>query len=374
MSSETPLITVAKVAKPLPGRYIITLKEEASLATHAGSIQSKFAATPSNITHDLEIINGYAGEFTDDDLDELRAHPEIYSIEQDGISRTCYETQTDAPWGLGRISSTEKLTGSDTDLNFTYKYESTAGLGATVYVIDTGIYVDHPAFEGRATWGKTFGGYPDRDGNGHGTHCAGTVASRPFGVAKSSNVVAVKVLSDEGSGNNSDVIAGINWVAQEAARTGTPTVTSMSLGGGASISVDRAVQALIRRGVTVVVAAGNDDEDARGSSPARVREAITVAASTFSDAKATFSNFGALVDIFAPGRNITSTWMDGGTKTISGTSMATPHVAGYAAYLLGIDSSLTPTQIAEYIKDKALNGVLSGVPKGTVNKLLYNGL
>jgi len=369
------LLTVSKAEKAVPGRYIITLKEEVSLATHVSSTQASIASTDSNITHELDIINGYAGDFTEDDLNDLRAHPDIASIEEDAIVQTCtVVTQTDATWGLGRITSQVKLTGNDHDLNFKYKYESSAGKGVNVYVIDTGIFIKHPAFQGRAFWGKTFGPYKDADGNGHGTHCAGTVISGPYGVAKASHVIAVKVLSDAGSGNISDVIAGVNWVATEARRTGKPSVASMSLGGGVSPALDSAVVGLYNKGVTVVVAAGNDNKDATNYSPARVRQAITVAASTIQDTKATFSNWGAPVDIWAAGLNVISTWNDGKTKMISGTSMATPHVAGFAAYLLGIDSSLTPAQVAKLIDTKSLKNVLTGVPTGTANKLLHNKL
>jgi cerevisin len=184
----------------------------------------------------------------------------------------------------------------------------------------------------------------------------------------------VKVLSDGGSGTVSDVIAGVNWVAQEKIKSGKPIVASMSLGGGPSPALDAAVVALYNQKVTVVVAAGNNNEDAINHSPARVKQAITVAASTILDAKATFSNFGSVVDIWAPGFNVISTWNDGGARSISGTSMATPHVAGFAAYLLGFDSTLTPDQIAKLIDDKSLKSVLTGVPAGTPNKLLNNKL
>jgi len=376
LAVPSPLLTVSKVANATPGRYIITLKEGVSRASHLGSVQSKIASTPSTITHEFSIINGYAGEFSPDDLNELRTHPDIALIEEDGISHTFVtKTQNDAPWGLARISSQEKLSGSsDAALNFEYKYDSSAGSGATVYIIDTGIFVDHPAFDGRASWGTTFGGYPDQDGNGHGTHCAGTAVSGPFGVAKSANVIAVKVLDDGGSGQNSDIISGIDWVASEAKNSGKPTVASMSLGGGASDSIDSAVRALYAAGVTIVVAAGNDGQDASNTSPARVEEAITIGASTFDDTMADFSNFGSPVDVFAPGVDITSAWNDGNTNTISGTSMATPHVAGYAAYLLGLDSSLSPADVASSIDSGALSGALSQIPSGTVNKLLNNGL
>jgi cerevisin len=377
------LLTVSKAKESLPGRYIITLKGEVSLADHVSSTNTKIASTPSNITHEYNLINAYAGEFSDDDLNDLRAHPEITSIEEDGTVQTCSPTdpvqincltQTDAPWGLGRITSKAKLTGKDDELKYTYKYESSAGKGADVYVIDTGIYTQHPAFGGRARWGKTFGGYADKDGHGHGTHCAGTAVSGPYGVAKAANVIAVKVLSDQGSGRLSDVISGMLWVAEQALNSGRPSVASMSLGGGASDALDKAVKALYDCGVTVVVAAGNSNDDASHYSPARAEQAITVGASNIGDARTYFSNYGPPVDIFAAGLNVISTWNDGKTNMISGTSMATPHVAGFAAYLLGIDVTLTPAQIAKMIDTKSLKKALSDVPANTANKLLHNQL
>jgi len=241
-----------------------------------------------------------------------------------------------------------------------------------VYIIDTGIFVDHPEFQGRATFGTAFGGFQEVDGNGHGTHCAGTAVSSQFGVAKSANVVAVKVLGDDGSGQNSDIISGLNFVASEFKRTRTPSVASLSLGGGVSNAVDNAVLQLFTTGVPVVVAAGNENQDAENSSPARAKQAITVAASTINDTKASFSNFGASVDVWAPGLNVVSTFNDGSTKVLSGTSMATPHVAGLVAYLLGLDSSLSPTEVENAIKSKAVKNAISGVPAGTPNLLVSN--
>lgn len=376
LAMPSPLLMISRATNPVPGRYIVTLKEGVPRSVHVSSIQSSTQSTSSKVTHEFDIINGYAGEFSADDLNELRANPDIASIEEDSIFNTCNtKTQNDAPWGLARISSREKLTGSDdTALNFQYKYDSAAGSGAVIYFIDTGIFVNHPAFGGRASWGKTFGGYAEKDGSGHGTHCAGTAISGPYGVAKSANAIAVKVLDDQGSGQLSDIIAGIDWVAGEAKNSGKPTVVSMSLGGDPSNSLDHAIRALYLAGVTVVAASGNDSKDASNISPARVTQVITVAASTFKDTIASFSNFGAPIDIFAPGTDITSTWNDGTSAVLSGTSMAAPHVSGYAAYLLSIDGSLSPAHVASTISNGALSGVLSRIPSGTVNKLLNNGV
>ncbi|KAF9644023.1 serine proteinase [Thelephora ganbajun] len=372
-SAPSPLIKVHKAREPVAGRYIVTLKEGTDRQAHINSFSAK-ADGSSSITHQWDIINGFAGTFSPDEVEALRSRPDVLSIEEDGVVHTQdTATQNNAPWGLGRISSQNTLANQDTSaLSFSYTYDSTAGSGATVYVIDTGIYTAHSAFGGRARWGATFGGYPDADGNGHGTHVAGTAVSDAYGVAKSANIVAIKVLSDEGSGTNTDVISGIDWVANNHASG--PSVASLSLGGGASTAVDTAITNLIKSGVTTVVAAGNENADANNSSPARVRTAITVGAAAIDDSKASFSNYGDVLAIWAPGVNVISTWNNGGINSISGTSMATPHVSGFSAYLLGLDSSLTPSSVKSTIQSKALNGALSGIPSGTINLLLNNGL
>jgi cerevisin len=375
LAAPSPLLRIFKATNPLPGRYIVTLKQEQGTNT-VGDVKA-FSSTmspASNITHQWESMGAFAGELSDDDLETLRVDPRVEAIEEDGIMKTSGNvTQTNAPWGLNRISSQTRLASqNDSSLNFTYSFDSTAGAGSTVYIIDTGIFIEHPEFEGRATFGAAFGGFPKRDGNGHGTHCAGTAVSSQFGVAKGANVVAVRVLGDDGSGQNSDIISGLNFVATDFKRTGSPTVASLSLGGGISNAVDNAIVQLFNSGVPVVVAAGNENQDVVNSSPARVNQAITVAASTIADTKASFSNFGTGVDVWAPGLNVISTFNDGSTQSLSGTSMATPHVSGLVAYLLGLDSSLSPAEVDTTIKSRGLKNVLSGVPQGTPNLLINN--
>ncbi|KAF9645204.1 subtilisin-like protein [Thelephora ganbajun] len=214
--------------------------------------------------------------------------------------------------------------------------------------------------------------YKSADGNGHGTHTAGTAVSGPYGVSKAAHVFAVKVLSDSGSGTTADVISGVNWVATTVATTHRPSVASMSLGGGFSSSLNTAVNNLVASGVTTAVAAGNSNADAANFSPASAASAVTVGASDINDAKASFSNFGSVLAIWGPGVNVISTWNDGGINTLSGTSMSTPHVSGFSSYLLGLDSTLTPAAVKSTIQSKALNGVLSGIPSGTINALLHN--
>jgi len=257
--------------------------------------------------------------------------------------------------GLARVSHRVKLTFETFNK---YIYDDRGGEGVDAYVIDTGINVQHVDFQGRASWGVSIADGKFQDGVGHGTHCAGTIGSRTYGVAKKANLIAVKVLGSDGSGSTSDVIAGVQWTvkqatakavaaAKEIALTGTTkykgAVANMSLGGGKSPSLDLAVNRAVDAGLHFAVAAGNDNRDACNYSPAAAEKPITVGASTLVDERASFSNWGKCVDVFGPGLNILSTWVgsDTATNTISGTSMATPHTAGLLAYLLSIYPSAT---------------------------------
>lgn len=249
--------------------------------------------------------------------------------------------QTPVPsWGLDRVDAL------DTPLDDKYSWTN-SGTGAIVYVIDTGVYSAHSDFTGRVVSGYTAiaDGRGTEDCHGHGTHVAGTVAGRNYGVAKTSTVVAVRVLDCTGSGYSSGVVAGINWVT--ANHPGGPAVINMSLGGGANSAIDSAVNDAVNAGIVVVVAAGNSAADACSYSPARVPAAITIGATDIRDARASYSNFGSCVDMWAPGTQITSAWISGSsaTNTISGTSMASPHVAGLAARVLSMNPALTPTDV-----------------------------
>jgi subtilisin family serine protease len=246
----------------------------------------------------------------------------------------------------------------------------------TAYIIDTGIRLSHEQFGGRAVSGfdAVDGGSAD-DCNGHGTHVAGTVGGTTYGVAKSVRLVAVRVLGCNGSGSTSGVIAGIDWVTGNHA-TGAPAVANMSLGGGASTALDNAVNASINDGVTYAIAAGNSNANACNTSPARVPNAITVGATTSSDARSSFSNYGTCLDVFAPGSSITSAWhtSNSATNTISGTSMAAPHVAGVAALALGAVPSDTPAAVRTKIVNSATQGVVGNPGSGSPNLLLYSPL
>lgn len=266
-----------------------------------------------------------------------------------------------------------------------YFYDARGGENVTAYIIDTGVNWKHEDFQGRASWGITIPVFEeDEDGHGHGSHCGGTVAGFKYGVAKRAKVVGVKVLDSSGAGSTSDVIKGIEWAAKaakkeatEARRTGRKhkgSVANMSLGGGYSQALNRVVDAAVKHGLHFAVAAGNEDQNACHTSPASAETAITVAASDISDTRAWFSNWGACVDVFAPGVEITSIWAGGptATNTISGTSMASPHVAGVLAYILSLaDEPLTNQQLRAKLLELATSGALGGIPKSTPNLLAY---
>ena len=304
------------------------------------------------------------------------------------------ELEKNAPWGLARLAHRKALTFTTFNK---YYYSADGGEGVDVYIIDTGTNINHVDFEGRASWGKTIPqGDADEDGNGHGTHCSGTVAGKKYGVAKKANIKAVKVLRSNGSGSMSDVVKGVEFAAEshseqvEAAKKGKKkgfkgSAANMSLGGGKSDILDQAVNAAVDAGIHFAVAAGNDNQDSCNYSPAAAEKAVTVGASTLADERAYFSNYGPCNDIFAPGLNIPSTWIGTNTSinTISGTSMASPHIAGLLAYMLSLSpssdsdfavaDSLTPKKLKGHVIDIATEGALTDVPSDTKNILAWNG-
>ena len=286
-------------------------------------------------------LKGYAARLPVSFVDDLRSLSIVDLVERDSVMKAS-ATQTGATWGLDRIDQRSR------PLSGTFTYTST-GTNVTAYIIDTGIRFTHTQFGGRAVSGfdSVDGGTAD-DCNGHGTHVAGTVGGSTYGVAKNVRLVAVRVLNCSGSGSTAGVIAGVDWVTGNHA-AGAPAVANMSLGGGASSSLDSAVNRSINDGVTYAVAAGNGNiigmaQNACNYSPARTPNAITVGATTSSDAKASYSNYGNCVDWFAPGSSITSAWYSSNTatNTISGTSMAAPHVAGVAAQYLQTNPAASP--------------------------------
>ena len=329
--------------------------------------------------------------------------PQVEYIERDTVVHTMRyveeqtscdgETEKNSPWGLARISHRDTLTFGTFSK---YLYAAEGGEGVDAYVIDTGTNVEHVDFEGRAKWGKTIpSGDADVDGNGHGTHCSGTIAGKKYGVAKKANVYAVKVLRSNGSGTMADVVAGVEWAATshinavKEAKAGKRkgfkgSVANMSLGGGKTKALDDTVNAAVSVGIHFAVAAGNDNADACNYSPAAAAKAVTVGASAIDDSRAYFSNYGKCTDIFAPGLSILSTWIGSkyATNTISGTSMASPHIAGLLAYYLSLQpaadseyslAAITPEEMKDNLIKIATQKALSDIPKDTPNLLAWNG-
>ncbi|WP_245953370.1 S8 family serine peptidase [Arthrobacter silvisoli] len=298
----------------------------------------------------------------------LAGSHDVVAVEPDLPVRAT-DTQANAPWGLDRTDQRAL------PLSTTFTPPS-AGAGVSAYVVDTGVLASHADFGGRVAAGYSAiaDGRGSSDCNGHGTHVAGTLAGSTYGVAKGATVIPVRVLACDGSGYISDVIAGLDWVAANHT-AGTPAVVNLSLGGGTSSTLDAALQNVINDGVTATVAAGNSATDACTSSPARVTAALTVAASDSSDRQASFSNYGTCVDLYAPGVAINSDYYTSNTATatMSGTSMASPHVAGAAAVLLAKTPSLTPAQVASALNTSATTGPITGAAAGTPNRLLYVG-
>ncbi|MFE7326413.1 S8 family serine peptidase [Streptomyces sp. NPDC057565] len=352
----------------ISGSYIVTLDETAA---DAGSTQGKALAKEYGATIKKTYraaLNGYAVELSEAQAKKFAADPAVESVVQNRTF-TVSGTQPSPPsWGLDRIDQ------KTLPLNQSYTYPDKAGEGVTAYIIDTGVRITHSDFGGRASYGYDAidNDNTAQDGNGHGTHVAGTVAGSAYGVAKKAKIVAVRVLNNSGSGTTAQVVAGIDWVTAHAVK---PAVANMSLGGGADSVLDAAVRNSIASGITYAVAAGNESTNASTKSPARVTEAITVGSTTSTDARSSFSNYGSVLDIFAPGSSITSSWntSDSATNTISGTSMATPHVAGAAALYLADHPADTPAQVSAGLVAAASTGVVTSPGTGSPNRLLNVG-
>lgn len=353
-------------ANAVDGSYIVTLK-----TTKAGSAAGR--ALPAKYGAGIErtytkALNGYAIEATETEAKRLAADPAVASVVQNRTFGIAATQPSPPSWGLDRIDQ------KNLPLNSSYTYPDSAGQGVTAYVIDTGVRVTHSDFGGRAMDGYDAidNDNTAQDGHGHGTHVAGTVAGSAYGVAKKAKVVGVRVLNNSGQGTTAQVVAGIDWVARNAVK---PAVANMSLGGPADTALDTAVRNAVASGVTFAVAAGNESTNASTRSPARVAEAITVGATTSGDARASYSNYGSALDLFAPGSSITSAWRtsDTATNTISGTSMASPHVAGAAALHLADNPTATPAQVSSALTAAATTGVVTSPGTGSPNRLLYVG-
>ncbi|MCF6301262.1 MAG: S8 family peptidase [Proteobacteria bacterium] len=378
-------ILVYNPATVIPNQYIVVLKDEVveaqarTMTTARFSIADARARVGSDSGVDLatraagslertysSALRGFVlKSLSKKAVERLNQDIRVAYIEADQ-TLSIDAVQNNATWGLDRIDQV------DLPLNGTYIYDED-GTGVNVYVIDSGVRISHNLFGGRGQSGFTAinDGNGTNDCNGHGTHVAGTVGSSTYGVAKNATIFAVRVLDCNNSGSFSGVIAGVDWVA---ANHITPAVANMSLGGGVSNALDNAVNAVVVAGVTVVVSAGNDNANACNFSPARAANAITVGSTTSSDSRSSFSNHGACLDIFAPGSSITSTWYtsNSATNTISGTSMAAPHVAGVVALYLDANPNATPAQVQTAIENAASVNKVSNPRSGSPNLLLYN--
>jgi subtilisin family serine protease len=357
---------VIKAKKKVPDQYIVVFEDRvADVEAAADELVRGHRGRKLHVYS--KALKGFAANLSEKDAFDIASDPRVKYVEEDG-EVSIDVTQSGATWGLDRIDQ------RDLPLNSTYTYNTTAS-NVKVYIIDTGIRTTHTEFGGRAISGfdAVDGSLPAADCNGHGTHVSGTVGGATYGAAKGVTLVAVRVLNCNGSGTNSGVISGIDWVTGDHV-AGAPAAVNMSLGGGPSTALDDAVRRSISDGLTYAIASGNSNADACGFSPARVAEAITVNSSTSTDARSSFSNFGTCTDIFAPGSSITSAWFssDTATNTISGTSMATPHVAGVAALYLAGNPSALPTTVWAAIRDSATLNKITNAGSGSPNRLLFS--
>lgn len=376
------VVTAAASAAPIPNQYIVSLKKPLDGTALANLPVLKQADSLLALVGGGVVLNtyefalrGFAVRLSPLQAQLLALNPLVSAIEQDQTMEAV-ATQNSATWGLDRVDQRNR------PMDGKFTYPDTAGQGVHVYILDTGINANHSEFTGRVGTGRNFapnsggllGGSTDAanttDCNGHGTHVAGTAAGTVYGVAKKATVHAVRVLGCDGSGSNSGVIAGVDWVTANAIK---PAVANMSLGGGDSAALDTAVRNTINSGVSMAVAAGNSNNDACSGSPNKVPTAITVGSTTNTDARSSFSSFGSCLDIYAPGSNITSANYQNntGSSVLSGTSMAAPHVAGAAALVLARNTSATPQQVRDTLVAEATSNVVTDAKAGSPNKLLY---
>ena len=368
-ASSAPAALSAASASASDGGYIVVLSETARAQSRAAQVDLPAVVAKARSFRGAQVraqfenaLVGFAAEMTADQAAELAADPRVAYVEPDGpVYAVGSGSQSNATWGLDRSDDRSGRDG-------TYTWNAD-GTGVTAYVIDTGIRTSHVDFGGRATNGFDAFGGDGQDCNGHGTHVAGTVGGATYGIAKNVDLVGVRVLDCNGSGSYSGVIAGIDWVVANASG---PSVANMSLGGGASSSVDAAVNNAVASGVVMAVAAGNDNRNACNYSPARAADALTVGSTTSSDARSSFSNYGSCVDLFAPGSSITSAWYTSNTATvtISGTSMASPHVAGAAALYLDLNPGASSTEVSDAVNAAATPGVVTNASSAN-DRLLY---
>jgi subtilisin family serine protease len=374
MASAAPVIT-KRDGDVIKDKYIVVMKAADETALQAAI--TAFGKTPDNIFR-IGSFYGFSATLTSSLVTVLKALPGVAEVQQDTvIAGSAITTQSNPTWGLSRVS--HKATTSSYASG--YVYDTSGGAGVCAYILDTGIYTAHSDFGGRASMLKNFVDSSNNDDNGHGTHVAGTIGSKTYGVAKQIKLFGVKVLGADRSGTVSQAIAGINFAAQDATnarkdgRCPKGTVANLSLGTATSATLNQAAKAAVDSGLFLAVAAGNSNVDAGNSSPANEASVCTVAAVDNKNARASFSNYGSVVDLFAPGVDIVSTYNNGGSATASGTSMASPHVAGLAAYYMALDA--TPSsyksagQMCSYIQKMAVKNAVTDAKSGN-NLLAYN--
>ncbi|KAI0889336.1 subtilisin-like serine protease pepD [Annulohypoxylon maeteangense] len=372
----------------VPGKYIVSLKPAVDVEAHLSWVRDIHKRNLDwCVTAGLEKsfsfsgFTAYAGEFDDDTMAKILADTNVLSVEQDRVGRiSSLVQQGNAPWGLESISSRTPIADTNTR-GHTYSYDSTAGNGTFAYVLDSGVLTNNTQFNGRAIKGyNAWNGTESFDDHfGHGTHVAGTIAAETYGIAKQATVVDVKVVRSVGYSTLSHVIDGINWVVNNV--TNTPgragkSVINMSLAFSTSTTLNRAVDAASAAGILSVVGAGNDNALASTRSPASASTALTVGAITHNRTRASFSNYGSDVDVFAPGVNVASLWNEEGAERIlNGTSMSSPHVAGLALYLKGLEDGLdTPAATIKRIRELSVPDVVGNAGEGSANLLAFNGI
>jgi len=403
LAQAAPLL---RVDRPIKDSYIVQLKDSFRSADVEFHIKSMASALGEELFNTSTIVPylflaehgfpAYSAKLSISALAYILAQEDVALVEEDMVVETLQasglcqsapggNSQTGATWGIARTTNCKGKAGCSTSTvcttgNCPYYYSpgKLDGTGVSVYVIDTGVYCSNDDFTKKTVGSCTcgFNAYGncnsnDNDANGHGTHCASTVGGQTYGVAKGANIISVKVLSDQGSGTNTDVINGVNFAASDGKNK--PSIASMSLGGGASTALDNAVNACTNAGTLVVVAAGNDNLNACNYSPARATGALTVGATANTDARSSFSNFGNCLQIFAPGSSITAAWITSktSTNTISGTSMACPHVAGIAAKVLSVNSKLSPTELRTNILDAGTANTITNPGTNSPNLMAY---